>query len=814
MARIPLVVFASVVALLAQEPATTWVDSLTLDVEGRAFADVAAPFDRLPARAETLVRKPVWELSRNSAGIAIRFRTDAEKIQARWRVTSETLAMPHMPATGVSGVDLYVRLDSGAWRWAGSGRPKKRDSEATLISGLSVGMREYLLYLPLYNGTEKLEIGVPAGRKIEKAGPRPEPFRRPVVFYGTSITHGACASRPGMTHVAILGRDLDRPVVNLGFSGNGTLDLEMADLLAEIDAAVYVLDCLPNMNAKTVAERAAPFVRKLRALKPATPILLVEDRRAPTADLIPARSAFHRANAAALRTSYETLMREGVPALYYLGTEFLLGHDGEATVDDSHPTDLGFERQAAAFLEKLRDALAQDDAPTPLDPVPTARQLRWHALEFYAFVHFNMNTFSDLEWGKGVEDPNTFNPTALDCRQWAKVAREAGMKAIILTAKHHDGFCLWPSAHSAHTVRQSRWRDGRGDVVRELSDACREFELKFGVYISPWDRNHPAYGDSPRYNAVFRGQLTELLSHYGEVSEVWFDGACGEGPNGKKQVYDFPSFIDVVRRLQPNAVIFSDAGPDIRWVGNENGFADPTCWSTLRRDEFFPGCPNSAELTQGHEGGTHWVPAECDVSIRPGWYYHADQDAKVKSVEQLLDIYYRSVGQNGSLLLNLPVDRRGLVHENDAARLMELHQALATTFGRNLASGMAAQANNVRRKLERFGAGRITDGDPETYWAADDGVTRCELTLEAREATTFDRIQLMEAIALGQRVKSFGIDAWVDGAWTRIADGTTIGHKRIFRVPPVTTTKVRVVIGDARACPAIAEFSLFRSAGS
>ena len=285
--------------------------------------------------------------------------------------------------------------------------------------------------------------------------------------------------------------------------------------------------------------------------------------------------------------------------------------------------------------------------PEPVPPVPSARQLAWSDLEYYAFVHFNMNTFSGAEWGTGQEDPKLFAPSALDCRQWARVARDAGMKGIILTAKHHDGFCLWPSAYTEHDVASSGWKDGQGDVLRELSDACGEFGLKFGVYLSPWDRNSKLYGDSPAYNDYYANQLREVLSNYGPVFEVWWDGACGEGPNGKRQVYDFERFTKIVRELQPNAVIFSDIGPDVRWVGNEGGFAGETCWSMLSPKGYArgEGGPPVEMLNQGVIDGTDWIPAECDVSIRPGWYYHAEQDGSVKSLEHLLELWSASVGR-------------------------------------------------------------------------------------------------------------------------------------------------------------------------
>ena len=296
-------------------------------------------------------------------------------------------------------------------------------------------------------------------------------------------------------------------------------------------------------------------------------------------------------------------------------------------------------------------------------------------MEFYAFVHFNMNTFTNMEWGFGNENPELFNPTDLDCRQWARVCKEAGMKGIILTAKHHDGFCLWPSEYTEHSVKNSPWKNGKGDVVRELSEACKEYGLKMGIYLSPWDRNNADYG-KPEYITYFRNQLRELLTNYGDIFEVWFDGANGGtgyygGANEERRIdrttyYDWENTRKIVRELQPMACMFSDAGPDIRWVGNEQGWAGKTNWCTLNRDDFAPGVVSDLKfLQQGQEDGTDWVPAEVDVSIRPGWYYHPSEDHKVKSLPQLLDIYYHSVGRNASFLLNLPVDKRGLVNEND-----------------------------------------------------------------------------------------------------------------------------------------------------
>lgn len=439
-------------------------------------------------------------------------------------------------------------------------------------------------------------------------------------------------------------------------------------------------------------------------------------------------------------------------------------------------------------------------------PVPSAGQRIWHELEYYGFIHFGMNTFTDREWGEGSEDPKLFQPTALDCRQWARVAREAGMRGLILTAKHHDGFCLWPSAYTKHSVASSPWRGGKGDVVRDLSQACAEFGLRFGVYLSPWDRNCKLYGDSPAYNEYYKKQLTELLTGYGSIFEVWFDGACAEGPNGKKQVYDWPGFVQTVRALQPQAVIFSDAGPDVRWVGNESGLGDPTNWSMLHRERFAPGVADEKQLATGHEDGPHWVPAECDVSIRPGWFYHPAEDGKVKSTEDLMRIWHASVGRNANLLLNLPVDRRGLVHENDVARLLEFRAAREACLRTNVALGAAIRATAER---PGYDAALATDGDAHTFWAAPRGARAAELEVTLPALRRIHRIELREPIELGQRVKRFEVDLWKEGAWVTVASGTTIGRRRILEPGVLEGSRFRVRILDAREAPLLAEIALY-----
>ncbi len=458
--------------------------------------------------------------------------------------------------------------------------------------------------------------------------------------------------------------------------------------------------------------------------------------------------------------------------------------------------------------------------PEPVGPLPSARQLKWHELEFYAFVHFNMNTFTNMEWGLGGESPETFNPTELDTRQWARVAKEAGMKGIILTAKHHDGFCLWPSQYTEHSVKNSPWKDGKGDVVLELAEACEEYGLKLGLYLSPWDRNHAEYG-TDEYITYFRNQLKELMTNYGEVFEVWFDGANGGtgyygGANEDRKVdrktyYDWPKTRKIVRDNQPDAMMFSDAGPDVRWVGNESGWAGETNWSILRRDEFWPGSPNYKQLTNGHEDGTHWLPAEVDVSIRPGWYYHKSEDHKVRSVKSLVDIYYNSIGRNASFLLNFPVDTRGLIHEKDVEQLMKMKHVIDKDFETNLAVNLDVEASNVRGNANAYDAKNVMDGNKGTYWATDDGVTNASITFDFGKATTFNRFLTQEYIQLGQRVKKFTLEAFVDNAWKEIASQTTIGYKRTLRFDNVTSNKLRFTIVDAKASPTITNIEIYHA---
>ncbi len=455
--------------------------------------------------------------------------------------------------------------------------------------------------------------------------------------------------------------------------------------------------------------------------------------------------------------------------------------------------------------------------PEPFGPIPTPRQLAWHDMEFYGFLHFTVNTFTDKEWGYGDEAESVFQPTAFDADQIARTAKDAGMSGLILTTKHHDGYCLWPSQYTEHSVKNSPWKGGQGDVVREMSQACRKIGLKFGVYLSPWDRNHKDYA-RPEYLTYYRQQLRELLTKYGDVFTVWFDGANGgDGFYGgaketrridNRTYYDWENTWKIVRELMPNAVLFSDAGPDFRWVGNERGIAGDPCWATLNAAGRHPG-GTSQSLNSGERPGTHWIPAECDVSIRPGWFYHPKEDNRVKSSAELLRIYYNSVGRGACLNLNLPPDRRGQIHENDVKSLQEFRRALDQTFATDFARPAKMTASNIRGGEKRFSTENLSDGLRSTYWATDDSVTTPELVLDLGQPTTFNVVSVREYLPLGQRVEAFALDQWKDGRWEEFAKGTSIGNRRLLRTNPVTTDKVRFRITQASVCPAIAELGLF-----
>lgn len=458
------------------------------------------------------------------------------------------------------------------------------------------------------------------------------------------------------------------------------------------------------------------------------------------------------------------------------------------------------------------------EPPKPLGPLPSERQLAWQDLEYYAFFHFNMNTFTDMEWGLGGEDPALFNPTDLDVNQWVETVKKAGMKGVIITAKHHDGFCLWPTKTTEHSIKNSPYKDGKGDLVKELAEASKKHGLKFGVYLSPWDRNSEYYG-TDKYVTIFHEQLRELLTNYGPIFEVWFDGANGGtgyygGANEMRKIdnktyYQWDKTEAIVRELQPDAVIFGDGGPDIRWVGNEQGWANQTNWSIMRRDEIYPGWPRYKELRSGHEDGTHWLPAECDVSIRPGWYYHASEDHQVKTLTQLLDIYYSSIGRNSNLLLNIPVDSRGLIHPKDSIQLMRLKEQIDKDFAEDLALTATVEVSSSRGRT--YQAATINDGDAESYWASGQDVDSATVVLNFKEPIAFNRIALEEYIRLGQRVSGFTVEAMVDGQWQVIDEQTTIGNKRILRFNTVNSSKVRVRITASKGEILLANISLYNA---
>ena len=450
-----------------------------------------------------------------------------------------------------------------------------------------------------------------------------------------------------------------------------------------------------------------------------------------------------------------------------------------------------------AFLEWGAGAVAIRRATMPVTrhaglarPIPSAAQLAWQRDERALFLHFGVNTFTDREWGDGREDPAIFNPARLDARQWARAARAAGFRAMILTAKHHDGFCLWPTRTTEHSVAKSPFRGGRGDVVRELADACRAESLGVGLYLSPWDRNATVYGDSPRYNDFYCDQLTELLTNYGAINEVWFDGANGEGPGGRKQVYDWPRIWGTVRRLQPNAVIFSDAGPDVRWIGNERGLASDTNWSTVDPAVVpFPGAGGDAVmrmLQNGDPNGSAWRPGETDVSIRPGWFHHPAEDAMVKTSDDLVRLYFTSVGRNSKLLLNVPPTRDGVLHDTDVAHLAAMRSQLDAMFAADLAAG--------KRQSWRVTAGGTVS-----------------LEVDLGRATTISIADLREDVASGQVVARYALEGSAPGddTWRTLAEGTTIGFRKLDWFDAAAVRRVRLSIRESIDTPRPIRVALF-----
>lgn len=459
---------------------------------------------------------------------------------------------------------------------------------------------------------------------------------------------------------------------------------------------------------------------------------------------------------------------------------------------------------------------------------PSSNQLAWQRMEFYAFIHFSVNTFTDREWGTGDESPEIFNPTEFNADQWVEVCKSAGMSGLILTCKHHDGFCLWPSLYTEHSVRNSPWRNGKGDIVKEVSEACKRGGIKFGIYLSPWDRHEKAYGDSKVYNEYFKKQLSEILSNYGEIFSVWFDGACGEGPNGKRQVYDWEGYYEIIRQLQPQAVI-SVCGPDVRWCGNEAGHCRKAEWSVVPAellnlekiqdksqkadDGQFSKKINSGDEDLGSREAIRgcerlvWYPAEVNTSIRPGWFYHAKEDNCVKSIDELLRIYFGSVGGNANFLLNIPPDRRGLIHEYDADRLKEFGNTVRSIFGVNLSEGAAAVASETRDK--EHAVGNIFSKDINTYWCPKEGTEEAVIEIDLKEIKSFNKISLMEYINIGQRIEAFQLEYMEEGTWKQFYEGTTVGYKRICCFEKINAQYIRLNITSSRWFPTISYIGVY-----
>ncbi len=485
-----------------------------------------------------------------------------------------------------------------------------------------------------------------------------------------------------------------------------------------------------------------------------------------------------------------------------------------------------FDSTSKNFVLILPSDTEEEKIKKAANVIPSKRQYEWQKLEFIGFVHFGVNTFMDVEWGLKEADLSKFNPEKLDCNQWVKVFKDAGMKMIILTAKHHDGFCLWPSKYTDYNISNTPYKNGKGDIVKELSEACRKEGLKFGIYLSPWDIHEKTYG-TPEYNQFFMNQLGELLTNYGEISEVWFDGACGEGPYGRKQIYDWDAYYKLIRELQPNAVI-AIMGPDIRWVGTESGYGRFTEWSVLpaslmnqdliaqnSQQQVLDGAFIPKDLTDEDLGSREkilkssaliWYPAEADVSIRPQWFYHKEDDEFVKSPYQLFDIYFNSVGLNNVLLLNVPPDKNGLIHENDIKSLQGLKFLIDNTFKNNLINKAKVRTSNENKNHK---AKYILDNNYDTYWTTEDTITSAWIEIILPKQKNFNCIMIQENILAGQRVEKFLIEYWDGDKWQYLTKGTTIGYKRLLRFPEVKSNRIKLTIEKSRTNPTISTFGLY-----
>ncbi|MEA1950220.1 MAG: alpha-L-fucosidase [Planctomycetota bacterium] len=479
----------------------------------------------------------------------------------------------------------------------------------------------------------------------------------------------------------------------------------------------------------------------------------------------------------------------------------------------------------ACSVSAARDQNAEEIVRKAAHVTPSAEQLALQDLEFYAFIHFNLCTFLDGRgFGTGKDSPELFNPTQFDARQWVRVCKAAGMKMIVLVVKHHEGFCLWPSKHTEYSVKSSPWRDGKGDVVKDVSDACREAGLKFGVYLSPWDKHEPTHG-KPAYDKFFKGQLRELLSDYGEITLVWFDGY-----GSQKHDHDWLGYHRLIRKLQPKALIRTGLGPSlidgvsIRWFGlgeAARGVRESE-WSVIPiKSKDFPKKGHWREFQKTDIGSRDkllgaqrliWWPAEFDIPIRKRWFYRPDD--RPKSLKYLLDVYFRSVGRNATFMLNLSPDRRGLIPDEDIGRLKELRTVLDATFKEDLARGADAQASDLRSTEGGLDyahdAAKTVDGDTDTYWTVDEETTTASLEYDLGEPRTFNLAVLQEYVRVGQRIEEFALDIHDGRDWKEIARGTVVGYKRILRFDDVTARRVRIRILQSRVCPTLSNFGLFR----
>ena len=461
-----------------------------------------------------------------------------------------------------------------------------------------------------------------------------------------------------------------------------------------------------------------------------------------------------------------------------------------------------------ALLSAANGAAQRVEAPAPVYPIPSAKQVAWQQRETTAFIHFGLNTFNNREWGYGDSPLASFTPSRLDCDQWVRILKQAGMKEVVLTAKHHDGFCLWPSPLTPYSIKNTPYKDGNGNIVGDLEKACRKYGLELGIYLSPWDRNSRVYA-TPDYVKYYHAQLRDLLTNYGKIVEVWFDGANGgDGWYGgaketrtidRRNYYDYPTIYAMIDSLQPEAVVFGDGGPGCRWVGNEKGFAGETNWSFLRSNTVFPGYSKSYELTYGHADGDQWTPAECDVSIRPGWFWHKSQDTQVRTPANLTDLYYKSVGRNSLLLLNIPPNTDGLISPQDSANVVDFYKNITAELAHDLLPGTKVKASANRGK--GFDVKRLTDGNYDTYWATPDGVSTGTLTFTFSKPTKLNRLMLQEYIPLGQRVEAFTVEYIYKGVRKAVPvseQTTTIGYKRLLRFPTIEANQLIISFDKAR----------------